>query len=212
MMDLYGADYSVYVRSARLALAEKGVPYRLVPIDVFAPGGPPADYLDLQPFGNIPALKQGDFSLYETVAILRYVDEAFEGPSLQPGDAKGRARMTQMLAILDAQAYRTLVWDIYVERVVKTRGGTPADEVKIASALGAARKILTALESLCTADPFLLGDRPSLADCHAAPMFSLFEQAEEGALLLKATPKLGAWLDMFKRRPSFLATAPAPRS
>ena len=41
MIELYGADYSVYVRSARMALIEKGIAYELVPIDVFAPGGPP---------------------------------------------------------------------------------------------------------------------------------------------------------------------------
>ncbi|MFZ6765015.1 glutathione S-transferase N-terminal domain-containing protein [Pseudoroseomonas sp. WGS1072] len=49
---LYGASYSVYVRAVRLTLAEKGVPYTLVPVDVFAPGGPPAEYLARQPFGR----------------------------------------------------------------------------------------------------------------------------------------------------------------
>jgi hypothetical protein len=52
---VFGAAYSVYVRAVRLALTEKSVPYELVEIDVFAPGGPPADYLVRQPFGRIPA-------------------------------------------------------------------------------------------------------------------------------------------------------------
>ncbi|MCK7615486.1 glutathione S-transferase family protein [Roseibium sediminicola] len=206
MIELFGADYSVYVRSARLALAEKGVAYKLVPVDVFAPGGPPAEHLARQPFGKIPALTHGDVTLYETVAILRYIDEAFEGPPLQPDDAPGRARMTQVLSILDTYAYRTLVWDIFVERVVRTRGGAPADEVKISSAMGQARTIVSALEALCEDGPFLLGDRPTLADCHAAPMLALFWQAEEGAMLLKGAPKLAAWLARFEARPSFAAT------
>ncbi|WP_298822477.1 glutathione S-transferase family protein [uncultured Roseibium sp.] len=210
MIELLGADYSVYVRSARLALEEKGVSYDLTPIDIFAPEGPSSAYQTLHPFGKIPLLKHGDFHLYETPAILRYVDEAFGGPALQPATSKLRARMAQIQSILDAYAYRTLVWDIYVERVVKTREGAPADEVKIASALGPARTVLAALETLFEGDLFLLGDLPSLADCHAAPMLSLFEIAEEGELLLKGTPRLAAWLSLFKSRASFQATAPVP--
>lgn len=212
MIELYGADYSVYVRSARLALEEKGLAYRLIPVDVFAPGGPPADYLSLQPFGKIPALTDGSFTLHETTAILRYVDEAFEGPDLQPEDARGRARMTQILSVLDGYAYKTLVWDIFVERVVKTRDGTPADEVKIASSVGTARTVVARLESLCSDGLFFLGDTPSLADCHAAPMLSLFQKAEEGTLLLKAAPRLTAWLSRFSARPSFKGTEPEQRA
>jgi len=209
MIDLFGADYSVYVRSARIALEEKGVAYRLRPVDVFAPGGVPENYLELNPFGRIPALKIGSLTLYETVAILRYVDEGFDGPPLQPDDPAARAHMTQILSVLDAYAYRTLVWDIYVERVVKTRDGGPADEVAIASAMGPARTVLAALEDLAEDGPFLLGARPTLADCHAAPMLALFERAEEGRLLLKSVPKLSRWLDTVRQRSAFIATEPA---
>ena len=85
---LYGAAYSVYVRAVRMALAEKGVAYTLVPVDVFAPGGPSAEYLARQPFGKIPAFEHDGFRLYEAGAITRYVDEAFDGPPLQPADRR----------------------------------------------------------------------------------------------------------------------------
>ncbi|PVB59928.1 glutathione S-transferase family protein [Labrenzia sp. 011] len=212
MIDLYGADYSVYVRAVRLALAQKGVPCRLHPIDVFAPQGPPDDYLDLHPFGRIPALRHGDFALHETTAILRYVDEAFDGPSLQPDTPRDRARMTQIQSILDSYAYRTLVWDIYVERVVKPRDGGVSDEVGISCALGPARKVVAALETLAGPGPFLSGAQPTLADCHAAPMLALFHKAEEGALLLRAAPRLTAWLDVVKSWAAFQATEPATRT
>jgi glutathione S-transferase len=208
MISLFGADYSVYVRSARLALEEKGVAYELVPIDVFAPGGPPDSFLKLNPFGKIPALQHGGLTLYETAAILRYVDEAFTGPPLQPEDASGRARMSQILSILDNHAYRTLVWDIYVERVANPKDGIPADEVRIASATGPARKVLAALENLTEDGPFLLGDALTLADCHAAPMLTLFERAEEGRTLLKGAPKLSRWLEDFRQRAGFRTTEP----
>src|SRR5262249_27200141 len=112
---LFGAAYSVYVRVARLALAEKGVPYRLEEVDVF--GGPPAAYARPLPSGRLPAFEHDGFRLYETAAITRYVDEAFPGSPLQPEAFRARARMNQVISILDSYAYRTLVWDIFVERV-----------------------------------------------------------------------------------------------
>lgn len=212
MIELFGADYSVYVRSARLALAEKGVDYSLVPVDVFATGGPPSDHLDRQPFGKIPAFRHDGFSLYETGAILRYVDEAFTGPDLQPRDVQARARMNQILSILDAHAYPTLVWGIYVERVAKTRDGSPADEVTIASAMGRARTIVSTLEGLTQEGPFLLGQQLTLADCHAVPMLALFHESEEGEFLLRCAPRLSDWLMSFRTRDSFTATMPADQS
>lgn len=210
MIELFGADYSVYVRSVRLALEEKGHAYTLSPVDVFAPDGVSEDYLSLNPFGKIPTLRHDDFVLFETGAILRYVDEALEGPSLQPAGTRDRAIMNQILSILDAYAYRTCVWEIYVERVAKTRNGATADEVRILSAVGEARIVVSTLEKLIETGPFMLGPNPCLADCHAAPMMHLFAQAEEGAMLLKRAPKLTNWLECMRARRSFKQTAPGP--
>src|ERR1041385_6789127 len=98
---LYGADYSVYVRIARMALEEKGVGYDLVPLDIFAAEGIPAWYLELHPFGRIPAFEHDGFRLFETGAIARYIDEAFPGPILMPREAKTRARVNQVMSIVD---------------------------------------------------------------------------------------------------------------
>jgi len=99
---VFGAPYSVYVRAVRLALEEKGVPYELVPVDIFAPGGPPPEHRERHPFGKIPALEHAGFRLYEAGAITRYVDEAFPGPRLQPEEPRSRARMNQIIGILDS--------------------------------------------------------------------------------------------------------------
>ena len=169
--------YSVYVRAVRLALEEKGVPYRLVPIDVFTPDGPPKEYLIRQPFGRIPAFEHGDFQLYEAGAITRYVDEAFSGPALQPTAPELRARTHQVISILDSYAYRTLVWDIYVERVSVPKDGGVSDERKIRDAIPRAVTCLTALQQIMSAGPFLTGPTLTLADLHAAPMFAYFTVA-----------------------------------
>ena len=131
---LFGADYSVYVRIVQLTLADKGVDYELVPVDVFAADGVPAWYLEHQPFGRIPAFEHDGFRLFETAAITRYVDEAFAGPPLQPADVRQRATMNQIIGLLDSYAYRAMVWDVYVERIDKPNDGKVPDEALIAPA------------------------------------------------------------------------------
>src|SRR5262249_45391046 len=158
------------VRAARLALEEKGVAYQLVPVDVFAAGGPPTEHLRRHPFGRIPAFEHDGFQLYEAGAITRYVDEAFAGPSLQPREAKERARMNQIISMLDSYAYRTLVWDIFVERVRAPSQGRAPDEARIAAALPRARTCLRALAGLMGDGAWLAGETLTLADLHAAPI------------------------------------------
>ncbi len=202
---LFGATYSVYVRIARLALAEKAVAYRLVEVDIFAEGGPP-DYADRHPFGRIPAFEHDGFRLYETGAITRYVDEAFPGPALQPAEPKARARVNQVLSLLDSYAYRTLIWDLFIERVRAPAQGRAPDESRIAAALPRAETCLTALEDLMADGPFLAGQRLSLADLHAAPMFAYAVLAPEGADLLLRHGKLARWWRDMADRPSLAAT------
>ena len=206
---LYGADYSVYVRVVRMTLLEKGVDHELVPVDVFAEGGPPGWYRERHPFGRIPAFEHGALRLYETAAIARYVDEAFDGPPLQPDDPPGRATMNQIVGLLDAYAYRALVWDIYVERVSKPKRGAVPDEARIAAAMPVAETCLAELARLRGDGPWLAGNRLTLADLHAAPMFFYFLKAVEGRALLSAQPGLGAWWTAISDRRSFIETRPS---
>ena len=203
---LFGAAYSVYVRAARLALAEKGVAYRLVEIDIFAEGGPPPDYAARHPFGRIPAFEHDGFRLYESGAITRYVDEAFPGPPLQPEDPRGRARVNQILSILDSYAYRTLVWDIFVERVRAPGQGRAPDEARIAAALPRAETCLAALEALMDVQPWLAGPQLTLADLHAAPIFAYAVLAPEGAALLARHDGIRRWWEKMAARASMAAT------
>jgi len=208
---VFGAPYSVYVRAVRLALEEKGVPYELVPIDIFAPGGAPPEHQVRHPFGKIPAFEYAGFSLYEAGAITRFVDEVFPGPSLQPDDARARVRMNQIISILDSYAYRTLVWDIYVERVSRPASGASSDEQRIATALPKAEVCLSALSELMDGSPWLTGSAISLADLHAAPIFAVFRLAPEGARLLADHDALVQWWVRVSARQSFLRTQVPPR-
>jgi glutathione S-transferase len=203
---LFGSDYSVNVRIARLCLAEKGVPYTLVPLDVFAEGGVPSEYLERHPFGRIPAFEHGDLRLYETAAITRYVDEAFDGPRLQPEDPVTRARCNQLISIADNYAYAHLVWGVYVERIAKPAEGAATDEAKFAVSLAEARTILAALDDLMDKGPWLTGDRLTLADIYLAPMVDYFLQTPEGRALIRDFPPLEKWWDRMAVRASVIDT------
>jgi glutathione S-transferase len=205
---LFGAPYSVYVRAARLALEEKGVPYELVPIDIFAPSGPPADYAARHPFLRIPAFEWNGFRLYETAAIMRFVDEGFEGPPLAPDEPMGRARMQQVMSILDAYAYRTLVWGVYVERVEAPLRGRAADEARIAAALPRARVCLAALGALLDGREWFGAARRSLADLLAAPMFAYFMLAAEAEALMAPHAGLRDWWARMRVAPAMARTRP----
>ncbi|MFI4986703.1 MAG: glutathione S-transferase family protein [Alphaproteobacteria bacterium] len=203
---VFGASYSVYVRIVRLALEEKGVPYRVSEVDIFASGGPPADYLERHPFARIPAFEHGDFHLYESGAITRYIDEAFPGPMLQPEEPRRRARLNQIISVLDNYAYRSMVWDIFVERVRAPQNGRVPNEERIASALPRAETCLRALQDIKGKDRWLTGATLTLADLHAAPIFAYFCMAPEGAALLARYADLQQWWHRMAVRPSMAAT------
>lgn len=204
---LHGYHYSVYVRIARLALAEKGVAYDRVEVNPFSPEIPVA-YLALHPFGRVPTLVHDGFALYETGAISRYIDRAFAGPSLQPRDARALARMDQIIGVVDSHGYWPLVRQVFSHRVFRPSLGQPADEAEVARGLAGATKVLAALEELAAADTFLVGPAPSLADLHLGAMIAYFTATAEGAAMLDGYPRLAGWWKHLQARPSMAATAP----
>ncbi|MBV9520579.1 MAG: glutathione S-transferase family protein [Hyphomicrobiales bacterium] len=205
---IFGAKYSVYVRIVRLVLAEKGVDYELLPVDVFAKGGPPFDYLDRHPFGRIPAFEHKGFSLYETSAVTRFVDEAFEGPKLQSSNIRERARCNQLMSIADNYVYPHLVWGIYVERVSKPRRGDITDEAKVAAAIPKARTCLKAISDLMGVNPWLAGKQLSLADLYVAPMLDYFLMVPEGGEMIQEYGNLEEWWSHVGVRRSMVSTSP----
>jgi len=189
---LFGPSYSVYVRIAKIVLAEKGVDHDQVEFNVFDHNDWPADWPQRQPFGLVPAFEHDGFRLYETRAVTHYVDEAFAGPSLQPDNPQGRARMEQAISVLDGHGYRPMVWDIYVQRVSRGKTGE-SDEAVIAAALPKAERCLAALAEILGDGDYFGGAGFSLADAHAAPIFDYFVKASEGQDLLKAQAPLAGW-------------------
>ena len=204
---LYGAAYNVYVRAVRLALAEKGVVYQLVEIDLGAEEGAPANYLYSQSFMRIPAFEHDGFRLYEASAITRYINEAFDGPPLMPLSARSRGRVNQIISIIENYGYRPMVWNIFVERCRAATIGRSADEERIAAAIPQVAAALDALEQMTHAKgPHLGGKFLTLADLHLAAMLAYGALAPEGEELVRARPRLARWWAEMKRRPSMAET------
>src|SRR5258705_12744075 len=92
-LTLCGVPESSYVRAARIRLAEKGA------TDTFETCPPHGEKINaLHPFGRVPVLRDGPSEIWETSAILRYIDEGFEGPSLNPGMIVDRARTEEWVS------------------------------------------------------------------------------------------------------------------
>lgn len=204
---LHGPGYSTYARSARLALEEKGVAYTLNEVDILSGKGHAPEHLERHPWGKVPAFEHDGFTLFETFAITRYVDEAFPGPALQPADARQRARMTQICGIVDSYGYGAIVGKLFwQEAIVPMQGGTP-DAAIAAEGLKVTRQVLDVIEGLA-GNELLCGSAVSLADLHLLPVVEYLRMTKEGGAAFAAKPKLAAWWDRMSARPSAVATRP----
>lgn len=199
---LLGMEISVYTRIARLALEEKQLDYTLKEVDIFQDTGPPPHYLEQNPFGTIPCLIHGDFCLYETIAINQYIDSLNNAITLQPVDSKRRARMNQIISVLDSYAYKPMIWELFVERVLVPEEEGEPNEAVVKSALPVIDLTLKQLERWMGELPFLAGPDISLADVHAFPMILYLSKTPEGAEMLASHRSIEKWLQRMQGRPS----------
>ena len=207
-MTIHGPNYSTYVRTVRLVLEEKGQAYELAEVDTLKGETKQHPHLGRHPFGMVPAFEHDGFELYETGAIIRYLDRILPEPRLTPTDPKAEARMNQVMGILDAYAYPSIIGSLVIQRiVVPMMGGTP-DEQAIAAALPKARTALAEIDRLSAGQPFLAGQELSLADLLVAPVHAYLTATPEAAGLLEPHPGLRAWWERISARPSMAKTAP----
>ncbi|THD74392.1 MAG: glutathione S-transferase family protein [Phenylobacterium sp.] len=201
---IYGIPGSPYVRMPLLACEEKGVRYTLVAMNFGDQKSP--EHLARMPFGRIPAIEHDGFRLYEADAILRYIDEVFDGPSLTPADPKARARMNQVMGIVDWYVMPSLSAGIGFNRIIAPVIGRLVNEEAVQAAIPLARTALAALEDILGDKPYFAGDAVSLADLMAVAHLELVPFSPEGAELIAGSPLL-AWLDRMNDRPAVAKTA-----
>ena len=205
---VHGIPGSPFLRSVEIALREKGVEYQFVALN---PGEfKTPDYLENHhPFGRIPAFEHDGFRIYETQAILRYVDQVFPDPALTPADPKQRARMNQVIGIIEWYFFPKAAAPIAFNRIIGPRLlGIPGNEEAIAEAMPMGRICFAELDRLLGAKPYFAGDSASLADIMLAAQLDLFKECNEGRELIGGAANLEPWLERMLARPSFVATEP----
>jgi len=203
-LTIYGPAMSTFVRSARMACAEKGVAHRREDVDFRS-----AEYRALQPFNRVPAMRHGDFVLFETAAMVRYIDRAFPGPPLQPSDLVSMARMEQWISATMDYIYEVMIRQIVWERLVMPMGGGEPDEAKVAAAVPQVAHQLSVIEAALRASQNLAGAAFSLADIMLYPILDYLKVTPEGKAALAKAPAVAAWIDRVAARPSVAATDPA---
>lgn len=193
---IHGVPPSTFTRTVRLACHEKGIDYELVPTM-------PSEVVSLNPFGKIPAISHGEFTLYESTAILRYLDRSFPGPKLWPEEARQAALCDQWVsAICDSLVNAAL-------RYMAARFGfLPVPAEMVAKYLDKTREVIPIFDRRLAGSRYLAGDGVTAADLFLAPVFFYFPDISELKAIGEAAPNCMRWARDMGGRPSIKATDP----
>jgi len=202
---VYSIPGSPYGRAVLATLKEKDAGFRYVPV---APGHFRQEpHVSRHPFGKVPVLEHDGFMLYETQAILRYLDRVLPEPSLTPADPKAAGRMDQVMNINDCYFFNGVANTIGFQRVVGPRvlGMTP-DEAVCAAAMPRAHQVFDEFSRLLGESAYFAGDMVSIADLLVAPQIDFFVGLPEWGPLTENNANLIAWLERVTARPSLAET------
>lgn len=186
-------------RAVMAALIEKAASFRVAGL---TPGAHKMEpHLSRQPFGKMPVLEHDDFTLYETQAILRYLERVLPSPPLIPEEPKNAARMDQVMGISDWYLFQGVNGVIGFQRIVGPRlmGITP-DETAISAAMPLAHVVFGELSRLLGKKAYLVSQRVSLADIMVAPHMDFLAQTPEWIPLTRGRPNLVEWLARMNER------------
>jgi glutathione S-transferase len=200
-MRVYGHPRSSCTRKVLTTLAEKGQEAEFVLVDIMKGQQKAPEHLARHPFGVIPVLEDNEFSMYESQAIMRYLDEKLPGTSLQPGDLKERAQMNQFMSIeysyLAAPAGR-----IAMQIIVGRMSGKAPDAAIVEAAKVEVAKVLDVADKTLAAQEFLAGSSFSLADISwMPPVQHIVQSGLED--LISDRPNVATWWQRVSARPSW---------
>ena len=232
MLTLYHGVTSTCSKRVRITLAEKGVEWESVHLNLAKRENLDPEYLKLNPNGVVPTLVHHDRALYESNFIIEYLDEVFPEPALRPADPYERAHMRIWMDRIEHVLHRninTVSW-IKQDRYKRFDGMTPdelqavfdsqATEEKRAIlkkrladgvsegdmdfAEARVAEVLDLMEEQLQDRPWLCGTSLSLADISVAPFMERFEANKMAGLTdWNKRPKLGDWWQRMKARESF---------
>ncbi len=195
MIKLYDFKSSPNCQRVKVVLAEKKLPYEIVPIDLRAGQQKTPDYLKLNPYGKVPVLTDNDTVLYESCIINEYLEEKYPHPPLLPKDPAKRAKARIMID------YGLGHFDGPYQKLRMELSKVPEEQNQqaIESAKTELKKLLRRFEDEIGDQPYLMGDF-SLVDADLIPRFTRLESF--GVLPDPALPRLAKYMERMKARPS----------
>lgn len=203
---IHGFPQSSYTWTARAICAAKGVE-----VD-FQAMTPPAhkaeEHLSKHPYGKVPAFTHGDFTLYETSAIARYVDAAFDGPALQPEDLQARAQMEQWISVINCYFYAQAVPGYIFAYIFSGNEDGSPDTARIEATLPKLRHTIGLINAALADNTWLVGDTPTLADYFLGPLLLGVGRFPEGKAIIESHPNLGRYFGQILENPAIMTTAP----
>lgn len=196
---------SPFGRAVLAAFEEKGASYLFASVMPGTLRQP--EHLARHPFGRLPVIDHGAFRLYETQAILRYIDRILPQPALTPSNLQAAARMDQLMNINDWYLFQGVGNVIGFQRVIGPRFmGLNPDESAIAAAVPKAQAVFDELSRQLGDKHYFVGDSVSLADLLLAPQLDFLRATPEWVPLTAKNTNLCEWLSRMNERPSMIAT------
>lgn len=191
-IEIFGTRNSSYVRTARMTCLEKGLAHTLEE---------PQD--GQHPWKRVPTMRHGDVSLYETSAIIRYLDEVGTGASLLPATPAARGVMEQWISAINCYMYDTLVRGYAFSYILPRVQKRDPDPEQIRASLPAMERDIGRLDGAYAAHAYIAGDAPSLGDLLVAPIIQTISMFPEGKRAVAAAPNLARAYDKLRARASF---------
>lgn len=200
-LEIIGFPRSNFVRTVRMVAQEKGVAYDHIP------AMPHSDEVKaINPLGLIPVMRHDDLELSESHAIARYIDAAFDGPALVPGDPKAAANVNRWVSTVNTAVDQMFMRKYVVEYAFhKDADGNVVRDV-IDETIKRLPKMFAMLDA-AVADGFLGGDTFTMADCFLMPILAAVQNFPEGKACMENSPNLQAYFAKLSERDSFKATA-----
>ena len=201
MLKLHYHPLSTYSRRVRIACLEKGIEVELVELDMAKGAHRGPDYLQKNPYGRVPTLEDDGFVLYESTAILEYLEATHPTPPLVPGDARGCALVAMHMKLCDIQLARQTGIIIFPKRFLPRERW---DEAAMAQAKKEIERHLAIVEQQLAGREWMVGGRYSLVEVCYAPFVEFFPLME-----ITPPPAVAAWTARMLGRPSARETKPA---
>ena len=196
MIKLFGHPASTCSRKVLMTLGETGTPHEMVTVEFAKGEHKQQPHLGRQPFGQVPAIDDDGFVLYESRAICRYINDRARG-NLAPIDIKDRASMEQWISV-ETSNFTPHIMKFVYHHVFQR----PQDAAVLDAAGKSAETALGIMDAQLAKTPFFAGSQFSLADIGFMPYFEYAMGTPAKALLTKH-PRVTAWWNKVSERPTW---------